>query len=264
MRATRSKVRVRFDRRLFFWLAVSASFPLLFCAGAERPSASLSRPEVVQFAPDYFLLPPPHNADEADAAARSLRLWSAPTLSLELILTEAERNEGRSRAALLERTRAEQARLCALAPGDRELRLLALEAELIRQHQLWRATFERYENQLAREADYAATGPRDRADSDDASDANLTRRTRRERLQTARKAVQALARERSELMERYWRDFARGLGAQNADPAACAAAPAPAPPREKLYAPYYLALYRFFEELPPAERARLLLKLHPE
>jgi hypothetical protein len=217
----------------------------------------------VQFRADQFLLPPPTDNADAGATDRTLRLWGAPTLSLELVLAEAERNETLSRAALAERARLEQMRLCALAPPDRRLRLLALEAEMVRQRQLWTAATARYEDQLAREAGFALT-PGHAAAEREVAAASAAGADRNARLRQLRSAVQALARERSELVERYWRDFTRRLAAAEDDPAACAAAPGPNPPREALYAPYYLALYRFFEEIPPAERARLLVKLHPE
>jgi hypothetical protein len=217
----------------------------------------------VQFRTDYFLLPPPQADGVASAPNRSLRLWGAPALSLELVLAEAERNEGLSRAALTERARAEQSRLCVLSPADRRLRLLALEAELARQHQLHAATLARYEDQLAREAGYALLPGRAAAEQD-VAEGSAAGSGQRARLRLARGAVLELARERSALVERYWRDFVRRFAAADANPAACAGAPGPELPREKLYAPYYLALYRFFEEIPPAERARLLLKMHPE
>lgn len=254
---------MRLTRRLYFWLAVSASGLLPLCAGADRAPDAPSQPDVVQFRADYFLLPAPQGGEAGHAPDRSLRLWGAPALSLELVLAEAERNETLSRAALTERARAEQSRLCALGPADRRLRLLALESELARQHRLHAATLARYEDQLAREAGYALLPDRAATESD-AAEGSAAGAGPRARLRVARGAVQQLARERSALVERYWRDFARRIAAADANPAACAAAPGPDLPREKLYAPYYLALYRFFEEIPPAERARLLVKLHPE
>lgn len=253
---------MRLTRRLYVSLAVSATWFLPLCAGADRSPDAPSQPDVVQFRSDYFLLPPPQNDGEASAPDRSLRLWSAPALSLELVLAEAERNEALSRAALAERARTEQARLCALGPADRRLRLSALESELARQHQLHAAVLARYEDQLAREAGYAP-GPEGEAGEEEEAP-GVAGPGQHARLRLARSAVQALARERSALVERYWRDFASRLADADADPAACAGAPGPELPREKLYAPYYLALYRFFEAIPPAERARLLVRLHPE
>ncbi|MEQ9363310.1 MAG: hypothetical protein RIF32_03650 [Leptospirales bacterium] len=225
-----------------------------------------------------FLLPAPFAPTDAAgefAREQSLRLFSAPVLDPAAIEALAARYELRSRALLSERHAQLIQIVCKLEPARRRDAIQAYEIQRQRQWNRWLNLQQRYEASLK----YRLS--RDVHEDDAAAGARLTT------LLGARAAVQALQRERQQLVSESYESLLATLGRRvpggpDADAACDAPIPpirgnggseaataaetgsaiAPGQPTEYLYLPYYLALYRFLSLLPPDQRSRLLLALH--
>ncbi len=206
-----------------------------------------------------FLLPAPIAADSgldptSNLRGESLRLFSAPIIDPVRLETLAERYETRSRTELARRRAAVRAFLCARPPAEQAAAARALDIRRQRQWSRWLNLQNRYEQSL-----------RYRLERDLHADDAIAR-ARFDQLLNARTAVQALQRERQQLVvDSYGRLLAPFLAR---DPQACSAPPSTANSgpaieiRERLYLPTYLALYRFLNLLTAEERGALLLSLH--
>ena len=241
---------------------------LLACRNAQPQSGA----QVMEKLPDVsFLLPAPVplNAPESQfAREQSLRIFSAPVLDPGAIETMAARHETTSREILAQRQADLIAAVCAFEPAERGAAIDAFEIRRQRQWTRWLTLQERYETSLK----YRLSAGVHRDDA--AGQARLAT------LLQSRAPVQALQRERQKLISESYARLLTALKNQVEDEpaAACSTDLRPAPPRdvgpgkpaepndwqpeEYLYLPYYLALYRFLNLLPPDQRAELLLALH--
>jgi hypothetical protein len=240
----------------FFSRALSLMLsPALLCAACSSAPARDRLPPAEL--PDIsFLLPAPvpltGNQGEFERG-QALRLFSAPVLDPLAIEGLASRYESRSREILRERRTRLIAYVCSLPVPERGPGIRGLEALRQDQWQRWQALQERYETSLRYRL---KRGVHPDSAGDAAELASLLR---------SREAVQALQAERQKLvMDSYGRLLNDLATAQAAD-AVCPPpllAGADDLPDELLYLPYYLALYRFLQQMPAEKRAELLLSLH--
>lgn len=191
-----------------------------------------------------FLLPPPPTADRA--ALRDL--LAAPLLDRGLILETAERLEVQARKTLVQQRLATLANLCGRAEGERKPALGSHRSALAEALRYTKAAARRYDHSvrylLHKEIPAASL--------------------RAPALAAFRLAAQ-LAEERRVLIHGSWEDlfrqFESGPARLCADPARRATLAAGLP-SERLFGPYYLALYRFYGALSTPLRMQLITGLH--
>ncbi len=236
--------------RLFQTIPALAVAPFFLGAALSCSSGPKPGREEVQEEPlpsVSMLLPSPLENEARSEQERMLRLFSAPVLNLGLIEDAAETYEATSRKRIAERQADLAEHVCGLPGERREREIERLRILQRRQYARWRSLQARYEASLRYQLE------RDVDEHNPAQVAEL------DRILQARKAVQLLQAERQSLVgrayDRYLANLAGGL--ENG----CSPAPAVLP-REQLYRPYYLALYRFLSLMAPGQRSRLLLELH--
>ena len=221
-------------------------------SGAELEEEEPERPQLPPFS---FLLPAPGGDPEL-----TLRLFSAPVLNLARIEQVARQYEARSRALLLQRQAELVSDLCDQTSDAREERLGHWEDLQSRQFTHWKSYLANYESSL----EYQLRKDRN---PDNPEDEGLIN----EALE-ARETVTDLQVERQKLIQASWDQFFQQMRDwQDSGVDYCVGAPTDsktdrpayeAQPRELLYLPYYISLYRFFRIFPPEERSRLILALH--
>ena len=193
---------------------------------------------------DYFLLPAP-DSKERDTL---LKLFSAPLLSEELIYKEADLFENYSQEEMQKKRKELLEELCKLPLNARKQRVSLWEEEKNRQRDNWAAVHAAYE---------------------DSVDYQLQKRLAGMELknaQTMRQTVKKLQTERQMLIEKNWQNYFNKLstdrnGRTCSDPAEKTSI-LDTQPDERLYLPYYIALYEFYSYLPDFDRMEMIIQLH--
>lgn len=197
-----------------------------------------------KLAEDYFLLPSP-DSKERDTL---LKLFSAPLLSEELIYRKADLFENYSRSEMQKRRKVLLEELCKLPLKARKQRLSLWEEEKNRQLHNWAAIHAAYENSVEYQLQKRLSGK-------ELNNAQIMRLT-----------VKKLQAERQMLIEKNWQNYFRRLTTDRNSRACSDPAEKTSilniQPEERLYLPYYIALYEFYSYLPDFVRMEMIIQLH--
>ena len=193
---------------------------------------------------DYFLLPSPDSKERETL----LKLFSAPLLSEELIYKKAESFENYSRNEMQKRKKILFEEYCKLPLNIRRQRIVDWEKEKNRQKSNWASTHATFEASVEYQLQKRLAG--------------IELKSAR----TKRQTVKKLQLERQMLVEKNWRDYFEKLNTGRYDRGCSDPAEKNSilniQPEERLYLPYYIALYEFYSYLPDFVRMEMIIQLH--
>ena len=197
--------------------------------------------EKSQFPAAFFLLPAPFTSD----IKRNIMidLFTAPLLDLTSIEKFAIKFEIMSRKLLIERKKKAVSTYCKEGSEGRSKLLENWKKTQKYQYQMWINTRNRFETSMAYYLDMYI-------------DKNVL-----PKIMKLRNPIKSLQQERQTLIGKTWNNLFRRLKKKSRK--ICKANSFNGElPREKLFLPYYIALYRFYRVLPSEKRIKLILKLH--